>query len=241
MKAQQDLHDKLTGDMHGKHLAQHFKSKISQYMAQKEVPSRYSDADFAQNGRPSFKCMFQEQPQEEPITPENFLVDKVLIREKRSVQSKVVEFLVLRLFQKSTVEQLLDILFNDMAIDAQIYDQTRDRHSRPDHVEGFKVVAGAGMKQQEGPKLSEYSGMPPERVVQEDERDCVKDHDHAFLDVGEEMHGHLAPLAQKFHVNVEEYIKIKGILYIEKIKDIVGGIMANCSKNMKYEILQYIM
>jgi len=31
------------------------------------------------------------------------------------------------------------------------------------------------------------------------------------------------------------------VLYIEKIKDIVGGIMADCSKNMKYEILQYIM
>lgn len=118
MKAQQDVQDQLVGDAHGKHLVQHLKSKISQYMAQKEVPSRYSDADFATNGRPSFKCVFQDQAQEEPITPENFHVDKVLIREKRSVQSKVVEFLVLRLFQKKTIEQLLDILFNDMAIDA---------------------------------------------------------------------------------------------------------------------------
>lgn len=33
----------------------------------------------------------------------------------------------------------------------------------------------------------------------------------------------------------------KGILTIERIKDIVGEIMANCPKAMNYEIIEYIM
>ena len=38
-----------------------------------------------------------------------------------------------------------------------------------------------------------------------------------------------------------EYIQIKNILYIEKIKDIVGLILAYCKKTMKYEVLEIIM
>ena len=34
---------------------------------------------------------------------------------------------------------------------------------------------------------------------------------------------------------------IKGMLYIERIKDIVGEIMASCAGKMKYEILEIIM
>ena len=36
-------------------------------------------------------------------------------------------------------------------------------------------------------------------------------------------------------------MNVKNVLYIEKIKDIVGLILANCTKNMKYEVLEYIM
>jgi hypothetical protein len=40
---------------------------------------------------------------------------------------------------------------------------------------------------------------------------------------------------------MDEYMHVKSVLYIEKIKDIVGLILANCTKNMKYEVLEYIM
>jgi hypothetical protein len=36
-------------------------------------------------------------------------------------------------------------------------------------------------------------------------------------------------------------MSLKGVLAIERIKDIVGEIMNTCSKTMRYEILQKIM
>ena len=48
-------------------------------------------------------------------------------------------------------------------------------------------------------------------------------------------------LAHRFSINMKEFVRVKGILYIEKVKDVVGGIMAHCNKKMKYEILQYIV
>ena len=36
-------------------------------------------------------------------------------------------------------------------------------------------------------------------------------------------------------------MSIKGVLTIERIKDIVGEIMNSCKKKMKYEILEKIM
>mmetsp|Transcript_483 Transcript_483/g.484 ORF Transcript_483/g.484 Transcript_483/m.484 type:complete len:85 (+) Transcript_483:674-928(+) len=45
----------------------------------------------------------------------------------------------------------------------------------------------------------------------------------------------------KFGVDVDEYMSIKGVLAIERVKDIVGEIMSSCQKHMKYHILEYIM
>ena len=45
----------------------------------------------------------------------------------------------------------------------------------------------------------------------------------------------------KYGVDIDEYTKVKGVLTIERIKDIVGEIMCHCQKKMKYEILQNIM
>lgn len=43
------------------------------------------------------------------------------------------------------------------------------------------------------------------------------------------------------NVDIDEYMSIKGVLTIERIKDIVGEIMSSCQKKMKYEILETIM
>ena len=41
---------------------------------------------------------------------------------KRNVQTKVVEFLVLKLFSKESIFSLLEILFKDMTSDHKIFD-----------------------------------------------------------------------------------------------------------------------
>jgi hypothetical protein len=48
---------------------------------------------------------------------EKFIVDITKIKKKRSVQQKMVEFLLLNLFQKECIFCLIDILLNDMKND----------------------------------------------------------------------------------------------------------------------------
>ena len=43
------------------------------------------------------------------------------------------------------------------------------------------------------------------------------------------------------NVDLDDYMAIKGVLTIERIKDIVGEIMSSCQKKMKYESLETIM
>lgn len=43
------------------------------------------------------------------------------------------------------------------------------------------------------------------------------------------------------NIDIEAYMNVKGVLTIERIKDIVGEIMSSCQKKMKYEILETIM
>jgi len=45
----------------------------------------------------------------------------------------------------------------------------------------------------------------------------------------------------KYGCDLEEYMSRKGVLTIERIKDIVGEIMCTCEKKMKYEIIEQIM
>ena len=48
---------------------------------------------------------------------DKFIVDISQIKKKRSVQQKMVEFLLLNLFQKECIFCLIDILLNDMKND----------------------------------------------------------------------------------------------------------------------------
>ena len=45
----------------------------------------------------------------------------------------------------------------------------------------------------------------------------------------------------KYGIDIDEYMGRKGILTIERIKDIVGEIMSSCQKKLNYEIIEYIM
>lgn len=46
---------------------------------------------------------------------------------------------------------------------------------------------------------------------------------------------------ERENIDIDSYMNIKGVLTIERIKDIVGEIMNSCQKKMKYEILETIM
>jgi len=45
----------------------------------------------------------------------------------------------------------------------------------------------------------------------------------------------------KYGHDIEAYINTKGVLSIERIKDIVGEIMSSCQIEMEYPIIEYIM
>jgi hypothetical protein len=45
----------------------------------------------------------------------------------------------------------------------------------------------------------------------------------------------------KFDKDEEAYLSVKGVLTIERIKDIVGGIMGSCQKKMRYELCEAIV
>ena len=45
----------------------------------------------------------------------------------------------------------------------------------------------------------------------------------------------------KFGHDTEAYLELKGLLSIERIKDIVGQIMSICKSELEYDIMEYIM
>lgn len=53
---------------------------------------------------------------------ETYTVQKVTLRAKRTIQDKIVEFMVLKLFSKQSIFSLIDILFKDMNEDYKIFD-----------------------------------------------------------------------------------------------------------------------
>ena len=53
---------------------------------------------------------------------ETYTVQKVTLRGKRTIQDKIVEFMVLKLFSKQSIFSLIDILFKDMNEDYKIFD-----------------------------------------------------------------------------------------------------------------------
>lgn len=65
------------------------------------------------------KCAPQEYDKKKEYTKENFPVDVSVIRKERTIQSKIVEFMILKLFSIRTINSLLDLMFKDMKGDYQ--------------------------------------------------------------------------------------------------------------------------
>ena len=61
------------------------------------------------------KCAYiQPTHGKQELTKYNYVVQKMIIRKKRTIQAKIVEFMVLRLFSITSINSLIYILFNDM-------------------------------------------------------------------------------------------------------------------------------
>jgi len=119
----------------------------------------------------------------------------------------------MKIFQKQSIFSLLDILFNDMTEDHRIFDD-------PESEEG---------KDEE----SSCDHGPPEEETEHKSTDS-EGHEEEKKDEDED------PLVLE-EVDPEQYLDHKSMLYIERIKDIVGELMASCQKGMKYQILETIM
>ena len=118
------------------------------------------------------------------------------LRNKRTIQQKVVEFMILRIFSKQSIFSLVDILFKDMKED--------------------------------------YKAIEKEPESESEEEDKEKGHCHGHEQVEEEEE-YVDPT--QYGQDIEAYMGLKGVLTIERIKDIVGEVMNTCAKTMRYEIL----
>ena len=72
------------------------------------------------------------------MTADSYKVQKVTLRAKRTIQEKIVEFMVLKLFSKQSIFSLIDILFKDMNEDYKIFDPPPD--SEEEEEEETKVA-----------------------------------------------------------------------------------------------------
>ena len=120
------------------------------------------------------------------------------------------------MFSKHTITSLVDVLFKDMKQDFKVYEEAQEE------VDFYKVEesGGGGQQVQEGDEVGEGDGGAAE--------DSQGELDDQLIDYAEGR-------------DIEHYMDVKSMLYIEKIKDIVGEIMGSCQKQLKYEILEYIM
>lgn len=136
------------------------------------------------------------------------------LRSKRTVQNKLVEHAILKMFSKHTIFSLVDVLFKDMKQDYKIYEEAAEE---VDEGRGDQPGGGLGQGQE-----------ADEQGDEEDKASGGGDLDDQLIDHNEGR-------------DMEQYMEVKSVLYIEKIKDIVGEIMGSCQKQLKYEILEYIM
>ena len=90
------------------------------------------------------KCEYGKGPQKgkrEELNEENYVPEMPDLRKKRTVQNKVVEYLVMKLFSKQSIFYLVDILFKDMkddykALEMKVEDEDEDEE---EHAEEAKA------------------------------------------------------------------------------------------------------
>lgn len=121
--------------------------------------------------------------------------------------------MVLSLFSQESIFTLVDILFKDMKED---YKTIEDTKIKPDS------------DHEDSDHSNHHGGLNQANLL--DDQD--QDDEDSEEDSEDET---------KYGKDIEMYMGIKGVLTIERIKDVVGEIMNSCAKKMKYEILEKIM
>ena len=91
----------------------------------------------------NLKCEYQNQ--EENPTAESFKIDMVTLRNKRTIQQKIVEYMLLRIFSKQSIFSLVDILFKDMkedykAIEKENASESEGEDKEEEHCHGHEQV-----------------------------------------------------------------------------------------------------
>ena len=66
-----------------------------------------------------YKCERSEiyRYDENGITPKTFQVSLAELRRKRTIQVKIVEYMIVQMFPKKSIFALVDVLFKDMNLD----------------------------------------------------------------------------------------------------------------------------
>jgi hypothetical protein len=77
------------------------------------------------------------------------------------------------------------------------------------------------------------------KLIETEEIDEDEEEEKKIEEDQESENGSVDPT--KYGLEIEDYMSLKGVLAIERIKDIVGEIMNTCAKSMRYEILSKIM
>mmetsp|Transcript_483 Transcript_483/g.485 ORF Transcript_483/g.485 Transcript_483/m.485 type:complete len:82 (+) Transcript_483:365-610(+) len=77
-----------------------------------------------ENGPWKLKCEFEQLQPLRDLTAKTICIPVARLREKRTVQHKIVEFLVLKLFSRQSIFSLVDVLFKDMKEDYKLIEAT---------------------------------------------------------------------------------------------------------------------
>jgi hypothetical protein len=130
------------------------------------------------------------------------------LENKRSVHSKLVEYMIENILSKDCVFLLIDILFNDMKEDYKLIEgsSTSELEDDDEEIEGLQSeFFASGMIKKDGGGGAEESS------------------------------------SEGVGIDLDKYVDLKGVLTVEKVKDIVGEIMSSCPKTYKFEIMEKII
>ena len=163
--------------------------------------------------------------------------------------------MVLKLFNKQSIFSLVDILFKDMYEDGKMLldpseSDESDEYGDEESEENMEFTDSETESDSEddNSRTSKsnsisipHKGGKKRTTISQDicTTQSAMDGDDESSD--EESEEEEVEYPTRYGVDIEDYIGRKGLLAIERIKDIVGEIMATCAKNMKYQILEYIM
>lgn len=120
------------------------------------------------------------------------------LRKKRTIQSKIVEQMIISMFTKESIFSLIEILFKDMDEDHKIFDPEEEESSSQECSDGQSESCALRRMNVIDDRFSEHEA----GVEEDDPSDYGKD--------------------------IQEYLEVKGVLSIERIKDIVGEIVGSC-------------